>query len=98
MTTYEIIPETDLPGHDLSKILPRTSIATCRQMCNESYDCESFVLKDGTCILKKSSEVPTKYDSHATLYIKKGNSNFWVLWVFLIILGIIVFMAMCKRK
>lgn len=104
MTTYEIVPETEISGfeYELGKILPQTSITTCRRMCNDEGECDAFGWSDqndGTCSLKKgSSSAPRRWRQNATLYIKKGNSSYWLLWVFLAVLGVMVFLILCRRK
>ena len=101
MTTYEIVPETEIKGYELGKSTPQTSISTCRRMCNDESECEAFVWSDrddGTCSLKRNSTAPRQWDQHTTLYIKKGNSSYWLLWVFLAVLGIVVFLILCRRQ
>ena len=101
MTTYEITPETEIKGYDLSSPIYDTSTATCRRFCNDDGNCEAFVWrgsKNGTCILKSKSDGATSWNSDSILYIKRGNSGYWLLWIFLAILGIIIFIKMCRRK
>jgi hypothetical protein len=101
MTTYEIVPETEIKGYDLGETVPQTSISTCRRMCNDNRDCEAFVWSDineGTCSLKSNATVLRNWNENSTLYIKKENSSYWLLWMFLAILGIMVFLILCGRK
>lgn len=84
----------------------------CRRLCDMDDRCEAFVWKpqfngvcDGLihkqsineCSLKMRSGVPTQYDPTATLYVKQGRKNFWLLWLFLIVLGVIVFVSFAQR-
>lgn len=102
MTTYEIIPETDMSNdYNLGDPIPQVSISTCRRFCNDEGDCEAFVWSDvnnGTCTLKKNADSPRQWNKLSTLYIKKGNPSYWLLWVFLGILGVLVFLILCRRK
>lgn len=96
---YEIVPETDLQGYDLRNI-KGVGIKKCRAICDDDKDCEAFVWKEidksGACSLKKNSEGPRRWSSSSVLYIKKGNPSYWLLWVFLILLGMMIFVYMSR--
>jgi len=104
MPVYEIIPETKIKGYDIDLPIKDVSISKCRNICDEKEHCEAFVWKSGDreedkqskCLLKRNAGGETEWDSNATLYIKRGNPSYWWLWVFLAILGVIVFMTLCK--
>lgn len=49
MSTYEIIPETNIQGYDLANLDDATIKATqsmqeedCRRLCDQLHDCEAF--------------------------------------------------------
>ena len=102
MPTYEIIPETTINGYDLSQSVSDISSSKCRKMCDNEDECVAFAWTSGgsgiksLCSLKKNSTAPTSYNSKSTLYIKKGNPSYWILWTFFAILGIVIFMSLCK--
>lgn len=97
MSTYEIIPETDAPGHNI--LSQASSISDCRKMCNDTPQCEAFVWipnnNIGTCYLK-SEALDTSYKANSTLYIKKENSSYWPLWLFLVLIGLVLFYSKCR--
>jgi hypothetical protein len=102
---YEIIPYTDMSAPDgngnidLEKY-KRTSLHVCKRFCNDTPDCVAFTWNPdskGTCVLKKSMG-ETNYKKDYQLYIKKGNSNYILLWIMLAIVFIGLFMFMCKQK
>ncbi len=100
-SVYEIVPETDLPGYDLKNI-NGVGIKKCRAMCDDNRECEAFVWqevnKSGVCTLKKNSDVQRKWNSSTVLYIKRGNPSYWLLWLFLILLGIVIFISKGRKK
>jgi hypothetical protein len=100
MSTYEIIPETDLFGNDLS-ISSEATMKKCRKLCDKNRKCKGFVWDDisSKCYLKNYIDKEhTKNIKGWTLYIKAGNPDYWLLWIFLAVLGIIILMYLCKRK
>ena len=102
--SYRIVTETSVDGLDLTKILTGTSIGDCRKMCDDLSKCGAFVWSghnDGTCILKEGDDTLISRqvkDTDSVLYVKTSNSSFWYLWVLIGILGIIVFVLLCKRS
>ena len=99
MSTFKIVPETDSQKNTIS-IIPKTDIKKCRRLCNDTKDCIAFVWKqkDGKeLFLLKSKVDDTVYNKNSTLYIKNGNPSYWLLWTFLVILGVILFVIFCKR-
>ena len=102
---YEIIPFTDMndpngDGNiDLEKY-KRTSLHMCKRFCNDTPDCVAFTWSPdnkGTCTMKKAMG-DTGYKEDYQLYIKKGNSNYILLWIMLAIVFIGLFMFICKQK
>ena len=103
MSTYRIVPETNLKKNTIST-LPKTDIRRCRRICNDTKDCIAFVWKKpsklnpgGICLLKNKMDDSTVYDKNSTLYIKSGNPSYWQLWTFLAIVGVMIFVLFCKR-
>ena len=102
MSVYEILPFTDMPapdGSDLEKPEKRTSLHMCKRFCKDTPDCVAFTWSPenkGTCTMKKSIG-NTEYKKDYQLYIKKGNSNYIILWIIAAILFIGLFMFMCKQ-
>ena len=114
MAVYNIIPETNMMGGDLS-ITNGIGPRLCRRFCDDDEKCKAFVWTNKKsslplrrhdkeiCILKRyifsdSLGGKTYNDTESVLYIKKGNSNYWILWVFIGILSIILFVGFCPKK
>lgn len=99
---YEIVPETEIRGNALGDDIKGVGIGKCRELCDGTDECEAFVWqevnKSGVCSLKKNSEGARGWNSQTTLYIKRGNHSYWLLWIFLILLGIILFTSYGKRR
>ena len=99
---FEILPYTDMNAPDDTIDLEkykRTSLHTCKRFCNDTPDCIAFAWSTenkGTCTLKNAMG-KTEYNDKFQLYIKKGNSNYILLWIMLAILFIGLFMFMCKQ-
>ena len=106
MPVYEIIPFTDMTlndsnGNDTSnlEIYKRTSLHTCKRFCGDTPDCVAFTWNPdskGTCALKNEIG-DTGYKEGNQLYIKKGNSNYTLLWIMLTILLIGFFVFVCRQ-
>ena len=104
MSVYEILPFTDMnaPEGDNSIDLEkykRTSLHVCKRFCNDTPDCVAFTWSPenkGTCTMKKAMG-KTDYVEGFQLYIKKGNSNYILLWIIAAIILIGLFMFMCKQ-
>lgn len=102
---YEIIPYTNMKTPDGGSNIDleeykRTSLHVCKRFCNDTPDCVAFTWSPdnkGTCTLKKAMG-ETGYQKDYQLYIKKGNSNYILLWIMLAIVFIGLFMFMCKQK
>jgi len=101
---YEILPFTDAltPAEssdiDLEKY-KRISLHVCKRFCNDTPDCAAFTWSPGnkgTCTLKKAIG-DTSYAEGYQLYIKKGNSNYILLWIAAAILFVGLFMFMCSQ-
>lgn len=100
---YEISPFTDMPNPvggemDLENY-KRTSLHMCKRFCKDTSDCVAFTWNPdnkGTCTMKKSMGA-TEYKEGYQLYIKKGNSNYILLWIMAAIFFIGLFMFMCKQ-
>lgn len=103
MSVYEILPYTDMVSSsekpiDLEKY-KRTSLHVCKRFCRDTPDCVAFTWNPdskGTCTLKNAMG-NTSYKEGSQLYIKKGNSNYILLWIMLAIVLVGFFMFMCKR-
>jgi hypothetical protein len=102
MSVYEISPHTTLLGNDLPDSVRSLRQKHCRAWCDSREDCEAFVWKlsqgKDTCYLKGSSQGGRAVDDTATLYVKNGNHNYWVLWLFLAVVTVIVFKSLCRMK
>lgn len=100
MATYEIVPETTITGNVFSST-ENSSVRKCRERCDDHRECGAFLWEEkngGTCSLLHNVEGLTQYDSTSMLYIKGPNKSYWLLWVFLGMLGILVFAGRCKSK
>lgn len=104
MPVYEIIPHTNLS----SKFPPigfysyKVGLDKCRELCDDNDKCMGFTWTDediGICKLREAINAGTTKDSsdNTVLYIKRGNSNYWLLWTFLILLGIIFFISWGRK-
>lgn len=102
MATYQIIPSAEIIGHEIiAKMDVGMDLKECRRLCNVESDCEAFVWdeKNSLCSLKKDYQDAIIFQRPGVmLYIKKENSSYWMLWVFLVILGAIIAVSMCKRS
>ena len=85
----------------------------CRRLCDQRSSCEAFSYtpaftgkcggilvnyQGGICNIKSSNQVPMQYATGTTLYLKRGRKSYTLLWIFLAILGIIIFVLMARKK
>lgn len=85
----------------------------CRRLCDTNSECEAFTFtppfvgvcdsvlvnyKGGICGLKTSNQVPTAYATGTTTYLKGQRRPYTLLWIFLAIVGIVIFVMMGRAK
>ena len=100
MTTYEIIPESELSS-PFKYLLEKnnTTVTGCRDLCNYTSGCEAFVWnKNGKCSLRRATDGETAYNANTIVYIKKGKSQMWVVWIAVAIFAILLFIAIFRKK
>lgn len=112
MPTYEIVPETTMLGANVEDgVYKNTNINKCRKLCNDKWECEAFVweksvssdsdsdkVDHGTCTLKLEADSPRSYSANSTVYLKKGNPSYFLIWLALGIFFVMAFFIMCKRQ
>lgn len=97
MATYEIVPQTTV-GLD-SAYFRDTGLRKCREMCDGDRSTAGFswTSKEGGACTIHTSIGQTVFIEDSTLYIKRKNKSYALLWVFFILLGILIFISLCKR-
>ena len=100
MSVYEIIPFTDMTLDNSNlETHKRTKLKLCQRFCSDTPDCVAFTWNPdskGTCVLK-SRIGETEYKKNYQLYIKKGNSDYILLWIFIGLSVMALFIFSCKR-
>lgn len=95
MCVYEILPGVKSNVADL-KMIPNVSLKYCRKYCDDEPECGAFEYNKGRCHLKKYEKFyDLEPEKHSTVYLKKGNSNYFVLWMILVIIACVAFYVMC---
>lgn len=103
MATYEIVPLTtssDQPSTTIQNI----DLRKCRELCTSDDECAGYLYNyppdkkgETSCsFFKKISK--TKPSQTSSLYIKKENHSYWILWLFLACLFFIIFFSRCGKK
>lgn len=97
MSTYQILPETDMPGKNITS--EKTySLYACQKRCTRDRNCKAFVFNNDTnqCHLK-SEVVNTTINPATILYIKSRNSSYWWLLTLLFLIFLIFLFTSCQK-
>lgn len=104
MSTYEIVPLTSSSDSPY-KIENNIGIEKCRKICNKDHEmCLSYqytydnTQKSSKCLFFNKKLQKTSHSSDSTLYIKKSNPSYWILWLFLACLLFIILFSRCGKK
>ncbi len=85
---------------------------SCRKLCDDSEECVAFQYAPkmlGVCgdtlvhrpvgVCKLYSNIgPMKLDNDITVYVKGPRKTYLMLWIFLAILGLVVFVSLAQKK
>jgi hypothetical protein len=95
---YKIIPNSNTVAETLlSK--DNLSFKDCKRLCNSNKNCKGFVRNDTTKICELKQDINSSfYSPDNILYIKNGESFPILFFIFLSIIGVIIFCYMCKQK
>lgn len=99
---YTIYPDTKMEGGTIVSQTPPThnklSLSECERLCNSLEECVAFEYNPIKGCHVKHTLRETEISPNTNLYVKGERSNFWWLWIMLIILGVLVFVLMCSRS
>jgi len=100
MSTYEIIPDTSSAAPllvSVTNVGPNNiSAKKCKELCNNDSDCVAFTYSSENGCHLRARQGPTYFQQGITLYNKNARSSFWMVWIALLVIGIVVFVVMCK--
>lgn len=104
MATYEIVPLTtslDQPYNTIENV----DLGKCRSICSSDDDCVGYLYNyppdkkgERSCSFFNKKLNKTGPSQNSSLYIKKENHSFWILWLFLACLFFIIFFSRCNKK